>query len=113
VVGGSAGRTGAGRRWPLVLLPAGVVGGAGLGLPAAEAFARQCLVALSAGWGLATLARSLRSGRRGALRSRSGQRSGTSCGSPLVRDVAEVVLDLRPGAPDRRRYLGVPHAADG
>jgi hypothetical protein len=34
------------------------------GLPLAEDFARQCLVAVSVGWGLACLARSFRSGRR-------------------------------------------------
>jgi hypothetical protein len=33
------------------------------GLPLAEDFARQCLVAVSVGWGLACLARSFRSGR--------------------------------------------------
>ena len=59
----SVGRAGAGRRWPLVFVPIGVAGGAGFGLPAAEAFARQCLVAVPGGWGLAPLARSLHSGR--------------------------------------------------
>ena len=43
--------------------PAEVVDGVGFALRVAEAFARQRVVAVSVGWGLAPLARSFRSGR--------------------------------------------------
>ena len=72
-LGGPARRAAAGGRWLLASASTKVVGGAGFGLSAAGAFARQCVIAISVGWGLATRARSFRSGRRDALRSRRGQ----------------------------------------